>query len=99
MLFGEAEDKVDRLNAVTTLLLDGTSSVDAVTKVYGSIETLEQGYIKYLQKPLFPFARLKAETRILAKDFASRTVGAIPRRLGDVPPFTRPWAARWKHEP
>ena len=73
MLFGEAE--VDRLNAVTTLLLNGTSSVDAVTKVYGSIETLEQGYIKYLQKPLFPFARLKAETRILAKDFASRTVG------------------------
>ena len=75
MLFGEAEDKVDRLNAVTTLLLNGTSSVDAVTKVYGSIETLEQGYIKYLQKPLFPFARLKAETRIIAKDFASRTVG------------------------
>ena len=49
--------------------------MDAVTKVYGSIETLEQGYINNLQKPLFPFARLKAETRILAKDFASRTVG------------------------
>ena len=97
MLFGRAEDKVDRLNAVTTLLLNGTPSVDAVTKVYGSLETLESGYIKYLQKPLFPYARLKAETRIVAKDFASRTVGdaeAAAGRAGFHAAMGRPVEAR-----
>lgn len=97
MLFGDAESKVDRLNAITTLLLNGTPSVDAVTKVYGSLETLELGYIKYLQKPLFPYARLKAETRIVAKDFASRTVGdpeAAAARAGFHAAMGRPVEAR-----
>lgn len=73
MLFGQA-DQVDRVNAVAKLLLSGTPSVTAVTEVFGSLDALEQGYIQYLRKPLFPYSRLKTETKILAKDFTMRAV-------------------------
>ncbi|HEY6507192.1 MAG TPA: hypothetical protein VIY56_04215 [Vicinamibacterales bacterium] len=73
MLFGQ-NDQVDRVNAVAKLLLSGTPSVAAVTEVFGSLDALEQGYIQYLRKPLFPYSRLKTETKIVAKDFTVRTV-------------------------
>ena len=82
MLFGNPEDKVDRLNAIVKLVLEGTSSVTAVTQVYASIDSLENGYIRYLQKELFPYSRMKAETRIQARDFAARTVGDAEAAAG-----------------
>jgi hypothetical protein len=49
MLFGQGEDKVDRVNAVAKLLLSGTPSVTAMVQVFGSVEAVESGYIQYLK--------------------------------------------------
>jgi len=97
MLFARAEDRVDRVNAVAKLLLSGRPSVAALEEVYGSMRTLEADYIQYLKKPLFPYSRLKAETRIVAKDFAARSVGdpeALAARASFHVAMNRPADAR-----
>jgi tetratricopeptide (TPR) repeat protein len=97
MLFARAEDRVDRVNAVAKLLLGGRPSVAALEEVYGSMRTLEVDYIQYLKKPIFPYSRLKAETRIVAKDFAARSIGdpeALAARAGFHVAMNRPVDAR-----
>ena len=97
MLFGNPNDKIDRLNVIVKLVIEGTPSVAAVTQVYGNVEALENGYIGYLKKELFPYSRMKAETRIQARDFAVRMVGdaeAAAGRAGFHAAMGRPVEAR-----
>lgn len=76
MLFGRGEDRVDRVNQLATLLLNGKSSADAIQEVFGGVDALEQAYLQYQRKPISNYARLKVETNIAAKDFSTRMLTA-----------------------
>ncbi|HEY1304821.1 MAG TPA: tetratricopeptide repeat protein [Vicinamibacterales bacterium] len=76
MLFGRGEDRIDRVNQLATLLLNGKSSADAIQAVFGSVEALEQAYLQYQKKPISNYARLKVETNVASKDFPTRMLTA-----------------------
>ena len=74
MLFGRPEDRSDRVNALAKLLLDGTSSTEAIGQVFGSVDALEEAYLLYQRKPITNYARLKIESTAISKNSPIRTL-------------------------
>ena len=72
LLFGRPNEQADRVNALARLLLTGASSATAVREVFGDIEILEQAYLQHVRKDVMTYSRMKAETRIVARDFTGR---------------------------
>lgn len=73
MLFG-LPDGPQRVNQLASLLLKGTASTDAIQQVFGSVEALEQAYLRYQKQPITQYARLKVETNASSKNFPVRTL-------------------------
>jgi tetratricopeptide (TPR) repeat protein len=99
MLFGEAnaEGREARLNALSSSLMSGLPSKEAVEKAYGPLPNLDTVYRAYLDRGLYRYATMKTEINISAKDFAARpvepaSVAAI--RAGYLVASSRPVEAR-----
>jgi hypothetical protein len=75
MLFG-LPDGGTRVNQLAELLLKGSPSVDAIHKVFGSVDALETAYLNYHKKPITQYARLKVETNASSKNFPVRALTA-----------------------
>ena len=75
MLFG-LPDGPSRVNRLAELLLNGTSSAEAIQQVFGSVDALELAYLSYQKKPITQFVRLKVETNASSKNFPVRTLNA-----------------------
>ena len=73
MLFG-LPDGGSRVNQLAELLLKGSPSVDAIHKVFGSVDALETAYLNYHKKPITQYARLKVETNASSKNFPVRAL-------------------------
>jgi tetratricopeptide (TPR) repeat protein len=71
LLYGSpnAEQRTTRVNELAKLLLAGTSSVDAVEKVFGSLDALDGAYKLYMGQGMFRFQSIKADVQVSAKDF------------------------------
>jgi TonB family protein len=74
LLFGLAEKQPEAANQLVKLLLDGKSSVDAITEVFGSVDALEKDFVLYRQRPIYQFLRVKAPNTVSATTFTSRPV-------------------------
>ena len=71
LLFGSPESP-GKLDAVIKAVQDGTPSLEAFQRSFGSLEPIEAAYMQHVRKPLIPYSRLKTETLIEAKAFGSR---------------------------
>src|SRR5262249_22727945 len=71
LLYGSpnAEQRATRVNELAKLLLAGTSSVDAVEKVFGSLDALDGAYKLYMGQGMFRFQSIKADVQVSAKNF------------------------------
>jgi tetratricopeptide (TPR) repeat protein len=77
MLFGRPEDRADHVNALAKLLLDGKSSSEAISAVFGSVEALEQAYLRYHRNPITNYARLKTEPNAISRNFPVRSLSMV----------------------
>ena len=72
LLYG-GPDLAGKLDSVIQAVMAGTPSLDAFQKAFGSnLEPMEGAYLQHVRKQLIPYSRLKTETLIEAKAFASR---------------------------
>src|SRR5262245_8407169 len=74
LIFGRGEDRVDRVNQLAKLLIDGKPSADAIQEVFGSVDALENAYLQYQRKPISNYGRLKVETNAASKNFPVRAL-------------------------
>ena len=93
LLFGLAEKRPDTVNQLAKLLLSGKSSADAVTELFGSIETLDREFVLYRQKNVFQFLRVNAANNVSAATFTSRQLDSA-QVTGIVRDTTWRWVAR-----
>jgi hypothetical protein len=74
LLFGLAEKRPEAANQLTKLLLEGKSSVDAVTQVFGSVGALDSEFVLYRQRNVYQFLRVNAPNTVSAATFTSRAL-------------------------
>ena len=77
MLFGRPEDRSGNVNTLARLLDEGKSSIEAVEKAFGSLDALQDGYLRYKEQSIFRYARMNIEETSMAKTFPSRRINAI----------------------
>jgi len=81
LLFGRPDDLAARVNDLARRLLDGQTSSAAVEAAFGSLDALETAYIRYAQKPVFQYARMKIDANTTPKAFSSRTLAVHESRV------------------
>ena len=97
MLFGRPDDRVDNVNRLAQLLLEGTPSKEALQQVFGSIDTLENAYLQYQKQPITHYSRLKIAGDAVSKNFPVRTLAQadhVAMRAGLHVAMNRPEDAR-----
>jgi tetratricopeptide (TPR) repeat protein len=77
MLFGRPEERADSVNVLARLLQEGKPSVDAVAQAFGSLQALEEGYLRYRQQQIFTFSKMKVEETSVGKNFPSERMAPI----------------------
>ena len=74
LLLAEDAEQRGHVNQLSTLLLAGKSSADAIAQVYGSIDAVDQGYIRHVNKSLLPYSRLQVDTNIDKEKYPVRVL-------------------------
>jgi hypothetical protein len=79
LLYGssDAKQRASRMNDLADLLLAGTSSVDALEKVFGTLDALDGAYKLYMGQRLFRFQSIEADVRVSAKDFSEDPLSPV----------------------
>ena len=72
LLFGRPANRADAINQISKLLGEGRRSTDAITQVFGSVESLDSAYREFQRRPVTQFARLAVDTRVNRDTFALR---------------------------
>lgn len=72
LLFGRGGAGRGDVNAVAKLILEGKSSADAITAVFGSVEALEQAVRTYYKEGPVNYGRLQVGTSSSADGYAAR---------------------------
>ena len=76
LMFGEQGVHQEQLNKLITLLLDGKKPSDVLAQVFGDIDALSSPFAAYLNRPIWMYARVKAQQAVASEAYPVRPISS-----------------------